>query len=207
MSGRIKKVNYRNKLDRADNIYICGPSTCGKGYTAKKLTRKDTRLVIFDIPEDWEEASTIIRNDIKALARAMEAPRFRIAFLPNTASGQKALALQFDQYCRVVMAIGRCRSVVDELNDVTMPGYAPGPWRNLLKRGRHRGVHNIGISHRPAETDKAIITNATEIIAGRMDEPADIRPLRSRMGPSMAAQLPGLELRQMLHWKAGQIPT
>jgi len=69
---------------------------------------------------------------------------------------------------------GNLALVAEELNNVTTPGRAPGPWSDCTSRGRHRGLQVFGLSQRPAGVDKDFFSNATMVRTGRLNYASDI---------------------------------
>jgi len=110
------------------------------------------------------------------------------------------IAAQFGIFCRIIRAIGNCKIVVEELNEVTTPNRAPPDWKWLCSRGRHRGVTIIGLSQRPASVDKDFIGNSTEIYAGCLTYDQDWKSLSSKFGRD-AAKLATMLPYSLLHWK------
>jgi len=192
---------YKKKLDRANNILLCGTSSCGKGHKVKQLTKTETRLLVFDIAEDWgeKEKVQVVSDDIMQVMQLIKRDKFRVAFRPSVEDERG----QFDKLNRLVMAMGAMCYMVDELSELVDSRFQLPSWKLLCKRGRHRGIKLRAVTDRPAETDKSIVSHATEIYAGQLVEPSDLAPLRARMGKEMAAKIPLLPLRKLLHWKKG----
>ncbi len=94
------------------------------------------------------------------------------------------------------------RVVAEELNKVTTPSRAPAPWRELTSRGRHRGIHIIGVSQRPASVDKDFFGMVTEIYAGRLTYDRDRRALAPVIGDAKAASLATMADRKQIHWRS-----
>lgn len=187
------------RLEKASIIGIFGGSSTGKSHQCKKLVAKDARLIVWDSMDEYARDARCerIEGDLKALVALLKRrKRWRVAFVPDFAH----MARQFDLFCRIVRAVGNCRAVVEELNEVTTPSRAPADWKWLCSRGRHRGVKVIGLSQRPASVDKDFIGNATEIYAGRLVYDRDWKALASKFGKD-AAKIPNLPDWTLMHWK------
>jgi len=184
------------KMDSADIVGVFGGSGTGKSYCMGKLTEKDRRLIIWDVMDEYDDRTVIIKA-WPALIKAVKAKEYRISFRPSF----EDLAGDFSRFCRLVYAVGRVRVVVEELNQVTQPSYAPPAWRNLCSRGRHRGVMIAGASQRPASVDKDFIGNMTECFAGRLPYRNDWKSLEPLLGKD-AHKLATLKKPGQLHWKA-----
>ena len=193
---------YKKKLERADIILFCGTSSCGKGHKAKQLTAKETRLLVFDIASDWDSQKNnvdIIKDDVSAVMVAIKKKSFRIAYRPHIRDEKG----QWELLNELVMAMGSMCYLTDELSELATSKRQVESWKILCKRGRHSGIKLRAITDRPAETDKSIISHATEIYVGQLVEPSDLAPLRARMGIDKAAKITALPLRKLLHWKKG----
>jgi len=186
------------RLKRASIIGIFGGSGSGKSHQCKQITRKDRRLVVWDSMDEYTAGASCrrIEGDLYALLKAMREKSWRIAYVPEYHDMSK----QFDFFCRIVRAVGNCRCVVEEMNEVTQASAAPPAWKWLCSRGRHRGVKIIGLSQRPASVDKDFIGNATEIYAGRLTYDRDWKALTSKFGRE-SEKLATLPDWTLLHWK------
>lgn len=84
---------------------------------------------------------------------------------------------QFNRFCLVALAIararGRCLTIVDELQLVTLPGQSSGGWSELVLTGRKLGVQVIAASIRPAIIDKNFWTVCTNVRCGRLNYDED----------------------------------
>ncbi len=101
---------------------------------------------------------------VTTLAELIERLRDKsIARIAYVAPGRR-----FGDWARTALAWGRCTAVAEEIASVTSPGKAPDGWGDLLRRGRKHGVSVIGVTQRPAESDKTIVGNATTIRCGAL---------------------------------------
>jgi hypothetical protein len=91
---------------------------------------------------------------------------------------------------------GNCTAVAEETADVTTPAKAPVGWGTLVRRGRKRGISIIGVTQRPAESDKTIIGNATKIHCGMLKRPQD----RKYMALEMDVPLQVVNELKPLEW-------
>jgi len=184
------------KLENADIVGVFGGSGTGKSWRMAKLTARDRRLLIWDVMAEYDDRMQIV-TAWPELLQAIRAKGFRVSFRPSFEN----LADDYARFCRLAYAVGRLRVVVEELNQVTQPSYAPPAWLNLCSRGRHRGVRIAGASQRPAQVDKGFIGNMTELYAGRLPFRNDWKSLEPQLGKS-AEQLATLKKPGQLHWKA-----
>jgi hypothetical protein len=79
--------------------------------------------------------------------------------------------------CRIAFDLARAGQeltfAVDELQQVTTPNRAPPWWAACVRRGRKYGMTVYAAAQRPAEIDKTIYSNATEIRTGALSFPDD----------------------------------
>jgi hypothetical protein len=98
---------------------------------------------------------------------------------------------QFDRFCAAGLAVARARGgclvVVEELQRVTLPGWAPPHWRELIETGRKFGASIVAASQRPAMIDKGFFSNATMIRTGRLNFADDQATLAACLGVDKAA--------------------
>jgi len=186
------------RLKRASVIGIFGGAGSGKSYKCKLLIKSEKRLIVWDSMDEYSQDARCKRidGDLHAVIQAVKNKTFRVAYVPK----YKDMENQFDMFCRIVRAVGNCRVVVEEMNEVTKPAYSPPAWKWLCSRGRHRGVKVIGLSQRPASVDKDFIGNANEIYSGRLSYDRDWRSLATKFG-KMAADIATLKDHDLMHWK------
>jgi len=134
----------------------------GKSYRMNQHMKKYKRIMIWDVMSEYEGTATASRAE---LVRIVSGKVFRVAYRPKFINGIKD---EFAFFCRLAFAAGSLVVVVEELNKVTSPNYAPPAWQDITSRGRHRRLIVFGSSQRPASVDKDAIGNATEIHVGRL---------------------------------------
>jgi len=181
-------------LAQADMWAVFGGSGTGKSYLIKSIISRDKRLMVFDPMEEYKGQ---VVETIPALVALVKKRRFRAIFRPSF----ECIDEQFAAFCKVAWAVGQLRLVAEELNTVTESSRAPAAWRNVTSRGRHRGLHIIGASQRPAGVDKDFIANATRVVAGRLHYERDWKALAQVFGKD-AERLPQLKNRVFLSWDA-----
>lgn len=186
------------RLERASVIGIFGGTSSGKSYKCKQIIKSDKRIIIWDSMDEYSQDARCKRmdGDMHGVIHVLKNKTFRIAYVPD----YEGMANQFDIFCRIVRAVGNCRVVVEELNEVTKPAHSPPAWKWLCSRGRHRGVKIIGLSQRPASVDKDFIGNTTELWAGILTYNLDWRSLKSKFGNKDAAKIATLPVHTLMHW-------
>lgn len=101
------------------------------------------------------------------------ADRFALRYVPR--GTDRELAMRFGAFCALAYSRGDLLLVVEELQRVTAPSWAPVEWSDCTLRGRHRRLSIIGLSQRPASVDKNFFSMATFVTTGRLSFPADRR--------------------------------
>ena len=149
---------------RAQAEAYIGMTGSGKGVSiARRMAQvKPPRLLIWD-PRD-EYADHAARFDslpllIAAFRKAGPKP-IKARFVSN---GRVKPADAFGVVCTLAFEAGHMMFLAEELAEVTNPSWAPPPWRKCLIQGRHRGLHVIGATQRPALIDKTFMGNCTVV--------------------------------------------
>jgi len=184
------------KLQRPDIVAVFGASGTGKTYLIQQMIAADTRLLIWDAKAEYKGQPCDSLADLVDMVRA---PRWRISYRPGFRMGKREFAI----FCRIAHAAGCCRVVVDELNLVTMPSYAPPEWMHITCRGKEAGLRIIGASQRTADIDKHFIGNCTRLIVGRMPWKDDARPVSPYLGDAVR-EVPHLENWHFLSVEIGR---
>lgn len=188
-----KMSEMGNELEAAF-VGIIGATGCGKTTELKKrlakLPKKKQRRVLIWSPKEEQDnyaalyASSVIFKsaaDVMAtLKKAGKEGKFNIVFTP-TLNRKKDEAL-FDVVCKMVLAVGNCILIVDELHSVTTPTRAPDGWVKINFMGRGKGVHVFGLSQRPASVDKAFMGSLSALHVGRLPNPPDQKVMAEFLG-------------------------
>jgi len=103
---------------------------------------------------------------VRSLAEMLNATRsseraFRLRYVPR--GTDRELAARFGAFCALAYSSGDLVMVVEELQRVTTPSWAPAEWSDCTLRGRHRRLSIVGMSQRPASVDKNFFSMATFI--------------------------------------------
>ncbi|WP_432209991.1 hypothetical protein [Marinobacter alkaliphilus] len=150
---------------------VCGSSGSGKSVTIKKRLQKEKRLIIWDVDDEYTgemgipgcQRFTCLRQLADRL-RTAKAGKFAYVGKPS----------DFNNWCRLVFAWGYCAAVAEETAGVTSPAKAPEGWHTLVSRGRKRGIKPlVGVTQRPAESDKTIMGNCSSIQCGLLTRAKD----------------------------------
>jgi len=171
---------------------ILGASGSGKSSLMKLelLASRPPRLLVWDpkgeyaalappVPGD-RRAPSSLDNLIRKTLQQGERGSFALSFRPVLA--RRMMRDQFNVFCLTAERAGNCFVLVDELADVTEPGWAPEGWERLTRQGRHAGLTIRGASQRPAEIDKSFLGNASRIACFRMNAEGDVKLLARILG-------------------------
>lgn len=169
-------------VNQASIIAAMGASGSGKSAFVKQCLAgaAPPRLMIWDTMDEYGDFARRVLT-LQAMVNAIKAsPTFALRYVPSGAPDE--LVKRFDVFCSVAFAIGKVCLVVEELQTVTKPAWAPAGWSNCTLRGRHKGLSIFGISQRPASVDKNFFSNATMVRCGRLNFAEDVRTMDSVMG-------------------------
>jgi hypothetical protein len=168
-----------------DVTAVIGATGSGKTTWLKRalLTPRPRRLLIWDdspVEEYRPWAHYMSLPEMIDEAYAAKGGPFGLAVVPNDDTDRKAA--QFDIFCRLAWNVGRCTVLVEELSYITKPSWGPGPWRQLIRKGRKQGLQIIGTTQRPADVDKIFYTQATRIHTGMLGSEPDRKAIGAELG-------------------------
>jgi hypothetical protein len=170
----------------ADIRAIMGASGTGKSHYVKAAIRKDRRLLIWDIEDEYPDIPALPLSALPAAFSGRRPCRARFVCAADLANRGR----EFDLFCRIAFAAGNLRLVVEELRFVTTASRAPDGWSAITLRGRKRGIKTIGTSQRPAQIDKDFLGNCTLLRVGALEYPEDrkaVAPILRRSVDEIAA--------------------
>lgn len=149
---------------RANLEAYVGMTGSGKGVSiARRLAElKPARLLVWDPRDEYgDQAARFDSLPLLVQAFKKAGPRpIRARFVHG---GRGKIADAFGIVCEVAFQAGHMVLLAEELSDVTQPSWAPERWRKCITQGRHRGLHLIGATQRPALIDKTFMGNCTRV--------------------------------------------
>lgn len=178
-------------LGQAQRVGIFGASGCGKTTKARALIRNLNRIVFFepladDLRRLQEQDGFKVVVGLPELFRQIRArfnKGFKLGYYPSAGEEEKELADLSNFLMTIQSGFGFQHSahitlVVDEL-DLSFPTGASlrnpkNGFKNLCCRGRHTGVHILGLSQRMHLIDNVFRANCSAVYLFRHSEPADI---------------------------------
>lgn len=188
--------------NRPDIRAYIGATGSGKGVSIREHLKRDkpARLIVWDPLNEYGKFAQPV-STLAALAQAVKAPRFAVAFAPG--ANPKEFAAKFAMFCRIAFAAGRLKLLVEELADVTGPSFAPLEWRRCTTQGRHRGLQIVAASQRPAQVDKQFLGGCTYIRCFTLRYPAD----RAAMAGAMDVPVTDIASLSTIENAAGTVIT
>jgi hypothetical protein len=155
-----------------------GKSTQAKQYLA---LHRPARLLIWDTMNEYGAHAERVESLSQILARARAGRMFGLRYVPPAGSDAQ-LAARFDAFCAIAYELGELLLLVEELQRVTKPSWAPPAWSDCTLRGRHRGLSIFGLSQRPASVDKNFFTNCSTVSSCRLNFSADVACIAGVLG-------------------------
>jgi hypothetical protein len=181
----------------ADIRAVLGAPGTGKSHYTKTEMRRMKRLVVWDLEDEYEDIEAVPLSKLPAKLHQAGKSGFRFRVIAST--DQDKRQVEFDLFCRTLMAIGNLWALVEELRFVTQPSKAPAGWAGITLRGRKRGIKVIGTSQRPASIDKDFLSSATIIRCGALNYQADRKAVAEVMGIDVG-MIEELEGHQAILW-------
>lgn len=163
-------------LKRADIRAFVGATGSGKGVGIRQhlAAARPARLIVFDPMHEYTELGAVVQTVGQVLA-GMKRQAFRLIWQPHddVDFDGKAFKADFAIFCKAAFGVGDLWMLVEELELVTRPTWAPAAWRNCTKRGRHQGLTILAATQRPADADKAFWSSCTYIRCHALRETED----------------------------------
>lgn len=161
---------------KAKIFLVTGASGSGKSSIVKKLMQHEKRVIAFDPDDEYSEEKGF--NTSKSCTELLE----KVLATKGGAMKTRVVARTpeaFGACASVAFEWGNCAFIAEELagEGRTTPSKAPPDWHKIISRGRKRGINVIGVTQRPAESDKTILGNASHIFVGRMGRHADAKAI------------------------------
>lgn len=168
----------QHQIKRADVRAFVGATGSGKGVGIREHLARDKpgRLMVFDPMHEYSDlAGSVVVKTVRQVIAAMKRATFRVVWQPDddTDFDGKAFKADFVLFCKAAFIAGNLCMLVEELELVTRPTWAPAAWRNCTKRGRHVGLCILAATQRPADADKAFWSSCTYIRCHALRETED----------------------------------
>lgn len=163
-------------LKRADVRAFVGSTGSGKGVGINEHldALKPKRLIVFDPLKEYGSRGQVVTT-VREVITACKKSAFKTVWQPSdkTDFESKEFKKDFELFCLAAFEAGDLCMLVEELELVTRPTWAPASWRMCTKRGRHKGLTIIAATQRPADADKAFWSSCTYIRVHALRETGD----------------------------------
>ena len=187
----MSSARNRAKLDAIFGAQESGKSSLMKIETVRA---RPPRLVVWDPKREYAKFGQATSSMRELMELVLGERSFAAVYQPPPeAMHRKAMRDRFDLFCKTAVQAGRLRLVVDELADVTEPGWAPAGWEMVTRQGRHALLEIQAASQRPAAVDKSFYGNATRVVVFRLNAEGDLdrmAKLMSRPAAELASLAP-----------------
>jgi hypothetical protein len=141
-----------------------GMTGSGKGVSIEGRLKelKPSRLLIWDPRGEYESQAREFGNLGELVAAVVKAGAggFKARYVHG---GKVPIDKAFGLVCALAFRAGDLVFLAEELAEVTKPSWAPDQWRKCITQGRHRSMHVIGATQRPALIDKTFLGNCTRV--------------------------------------------
>lgn len=152
---------------------------------AKKLLKGKPRVIVFD-PMGEYRGRSVSETPVELIRSIKGRETFFAVYRPRDARAE------FPWVARIAYTVGRLCLVAEEISWAISPAKMDTAIEILIRYGRHRDVELIGISRRPAEVNRDLTANASDVYIFRTHEPRDIAYFRGILGTAAAESLPSL---------------
>lgn len=159
-----------------------GASGTGKSPWVKQQIAKESpaRLIVWDPQGDLGSLGTVFTVPNLLYAHVIARKSFAVVFQPG--DDVEAYAKPFDWLCKLAYALGSLVLFVDELADVTRPGWAPQSWTVISRKGSHKKLRVYTASQRPQGVDKTFLANCNIVHCSRLTLPRDCSYMSDILG-------------------------
>lgn len=173
-----------------DRIFVAGKTGVGKTVFVKRILYPQYPHRVF-----WDtklEASDLLISS--ALARTpdelktlIKHGKVSILYQPRNTSSD-----DFNNVCRIIYEQGNFTLIVDEVTAISSPSWIE-PWhKDILMRGRSKGVGIINITQRPRACHNTILSEAEHAFIFRLKLDTDIEKMKNIFSKEWRDMLPTL---------------
>lgn len=174
-----------------DRVCILGKTGSGKSVLEKSLLRKleahlNVKLVVHDVKQDLLLPGYVLARTPDELTQALTRSRL-IHYQPTSLSEE-----DFDEVCSIVYWHGNIVLIVDELSYYTTAQNIVPFHKEILVRGRTRGVGIIHLSQRPVNIFNAVISEAEHLFVFQLLLRGDIEKIKPVLSKEFIDRVPTL---------------
>lgn len=176
---------------------IFGKTGSGKTVKCRNLTKDLDRVLFYDT-QGFEYSDGVIvesLSELKKLWGKCYKRKFRIIYRGFDHE------TDFPAICKMVSACGNMTFVIEELNAFFNGGKSCLELKELIYRGRAKGIDCIGISQRPYEIGRGFTSQTKEFYIFHSNEPVDVKYFKDILGQEIADLIPTLEQYQYIFYR------
>lgn len=179
-----------NAIGRNDGkiIIVSGKSRSGKSAYTKDELNQYQRCIAWDAKGEYGRLAgwTVVNSLAELVAYCIEkgSKPGKVAYKPK---GHEMVpgSPTFDQWARIALEwtkVEPATAVAEELADVSSSGKASPGWGQLVRKGLEYGGDIYAVMQRPAEADKTVFGNASEIVSFMLVRANDKAYMAQEMG-------------------------
>lgn len=136
---------------------------------------------MIDVLAEYGEHGVVIEDLPSLAAYIQREATWRIVYRNDR------LEEEFGIVCDLVYSAGDCLLVVEEADWFCNPTQIVDEFAKILRYGRHRSIHVVAVSRRPAEINRLLTSQASRLVCFRTVEPRDVDWLRRIVGEEASA--------------------
>lgn len=163
---------FENPLALTNSVSgIFGKRGCGKTYLSQKLVDKFDRVIVYD-PRSQVNIFPTVVNDLDGFVSEVmkNTKKFRITYRP------KFPKEDFEQLNFMIKEtpFSKTMYLVDEVSMMVDPYNIPDNFQHLIRFGRHNQLAVMITAQRPADVNRDLTAQCTELFIFYQHEPRDI---------------------------------
>ena len=162
----------------------------GKTSLARILSRDYKRLMIIDPLSEYAD-TVFTPTAYDALIYLKNNPNFRISTEDND---------DLDNFLKLVWSTENLCLHIEEIDMFADSRVMPFDLGNIIKRGRHRNISLICTSRRPAEVNRLLTSQASDIYIFNTTEPKDCQYIESYTSSELKDTIQNLEKLTFIHY-------
>jgi len=176
-----------------DRVFVCGATGSGKTEFVKTALLHLYQRVVFQDHKiennDLLSRGFVLANTPDQMLELMNAnPVFKILYQPLSNDEQGYLD-DFNRICEILYKFGNCTLIVDEASYYCTGHSIEHYHRELMTRGRSRGVGVVNLTQRPMWINNLIISEAQHLFVFVLNLDKDIQKLKGVLPKDMHAIL------------------
>ena len=186
----------RIQIKSNDRVFVCGSTGSGKTvYVKSVLLAQYSRVIFHDFKlenQDLMSRGFVLAHTPDEMMALMVGNSYKVLYQPLMYDEEGNLA-DFNRVCEICYKNGNCTLVVDESNYFADSSNIELYHRELLTRGRSRGVGVVNLSQRPVGVHNLCISEAQHLIVFNLNLDNDVKKLKAVLPRDMHEALYNLK--------------